>query len=233
MGCRTAEGSRTRWAGPRTRTQEPEPGTAAGDRTAHTPDPRRGRARDPSPVPGPPRRGRPPPGDPHRAGPPPGRPARPKTARGGCGGPLYHGPLPRTAQTARLAAEQLGTEPVAAPEAGDYTPHLPTRAQIPPRYADTVLDFVDSLPEHERLPGPGLARRALERFTGPARGDRELREAVITHAHPIGWLLCTALGAPAWRWVTLAPDNAALTVLRYDTDRPATVLAFNDTSHLA
>ncbi|WP_017569046.1 histidine phosphatase family protein [Nocardiopsis halotolerans] len=146
---------------------------------------------------------------------------------------LHHGPAPRTAQTAHLAAREVGVAPVVAPEAGDYAPHLPTRAELPPQYADTVMDFVDSLPAHERAQGPELGLRALERFTGPARGDRERREAVITHAHPAAWLLCAALEAPAWRWVTLAPANAALTVVRYTPGRPASVLAFNDTSHLA
>ncbi|PDP88164.1 histidine phosphatase family protein [Glycomyces fuscus] len=145
---------------------------------------------------------------------------------------LHHGPLARTTQTALLAAGELGTVPVCVPEAGDYAPHLPLREELPDGYADGVLDFVSSLPGHERVPGPALARRALERFTGPAEGERERHEAVITHAYLVGWLVCVALGAPAWRWTILAPANAALTVLRYAPGRPASVLAFNDTAHL-
>ncbi|MFE6388702.1 histidine phosphatase family protein [Nocardiopsis dassonvillei] len=145
---------------------------------------------------------------------------------------LHHGPLARTAQTARLVARELGATPVRVPEAGDYAPHLPLRAELPQEHADGVLDFVASLPEHERLPGPALAHRALELFTGPVEGEHERHEAVITHAYLVGWLVCVALGAPAWRWTTLAPANAALTVLRYPPGRPASVLAFNDTAHL-
>ncbi|MGW8531916.1 MULTISPECIES: histidine phosphatase family protein [Nocardiopsidaceae] len=68
--------------------------------------------------------------------------------------------------------------------------------------------------------------------TGTAPGEREVREAVITHAYPVGWLTVAALGAPAWRWATLAPANAALTVIRHTPGRAAEVLAFNDVSHL-
>ena len=140
--------------------------------------------------------------------------------------------LDGTTQTARLAARELGATPVRVPEAGDYAPHLPLRAELPQEHADGVLGFVASLPEHERLPGPALARRALERFTGPVEGEHERHEAVITHAYLVGWIVCVALDAPAWRWTTLAPANAALTVLRYSPGRPASVLAFNDTAHL-
>ncbi|WP_047867437.1 histidine phosphatase family protein [Nocardiopsis sp. RV163] len=145
---------------------------------------------------------------------------------------LHHGPLARTTQTARLAARELGTTPVRVPEAGDYAPHLPLRAELPQEHADGVLGFVASLPEHERLSGPAMARRALKRFTGPVEGEHERHEAVITHAYLVAWIVCVALDAPVWRWTTLAPANAALTVLRYSPGRPASVLAFNDTAHL-
>ncbi|MFD3686692.1 histidine phosphatase family protein [Nocardiopsis sp. NPDC058631] len=150
---------------------------------------------------------------------------------------LHHGPSERTTRTAHLVADRLaldgpGIEPVPTPEAGDYAPYLPTRKEVPPDYAETVMDFVGSLPEKERGPGPELGRRCLERFTGPSAEDRESREAVITHAYPVGWLTGIALGAPPWRWVTLAPANAALTVIRYTPGRAASVLVFNDVSHL-
>ena len=150
---------------------------------------------------------------------------------------LHHGPSERTTRTAHLVADRLaldgpGVEPVLAPEAGDYAPYLPAREEVPPEYAATVMDFVGSLPEEESRPGPALGRRCLERFTGPAAGGLKSREAVITHAYPVGWLTGDALGAPPWRWVTLAPANAALTVIRYTPGRPASVLVFNDVSHL-
>ncbi|MEU0238261.1 histidine phosphatase family protein [Nocardiopsis sp. NPDC006198] len=150
---------------------------------------------------------------------------------------LHHGPSERTTETARLVADRLaldgaGVETAAAPEAGDYAPHLPSREEVPPECADTVMAFTASLPEQERGPGPELGRRCLERFSGPAPGEREVREAVITHAYPVGWLTVAALGEPAWRWATLAPANAALTVIRHTPGRAAEVLAFNDVSHL-
>lgn len=42
---------------------------------------------------------------------------------------VYHGPLPRAAQTAHLIAEQLGdVTPTEAEDAGDYVPYMPTHA---------------------------------------------------------------------------------------------------------
>lgn len=38
--------------------------------------------------------------------------------------------------------------------------------------------------------------------------------------------------APKWRWLGLNHANAALTVIRYPPDRPASVLLTNDMRHL-
>lgn len=54
----------------------------------------------------------------------------------------------------------------------------------------------------------------------------------MTHAFTIGWLVRHAYSSPPGRWLGLDNGHAALTVLRYSTDRPPTVAVFNDMSHL-
>ncbi|MFB7848350.1 histidine phosphatase family protein [Streptomyces sp. NPDC002466] len=146
---------------------------------------------------------------------------------------VHHGPLPRAAQTARLICDQLdGVHPQPSEPAGDYLPHLPEREELPVEWADSMLARLSGFPAEERECGPGLAREALARFTGPVEGDEPRHELVVTHNFLIGWLVRDALDAPEWRWMGLHQANAALTVIRYATDRPASVLLFNDTGHL-
>lgn len=146
---------------------------------------------------------------------------------------VTHGPLPRAAQTARLICDRLGSPaPRAADWAGDYIPYEPTRPELPPESADRFLDFVARFPEEERLPGPGLAREALARCTGPVAGDEPRHELVVTHNFLIGWLVRAAMDAPDWRWLGLNHANAALTVIRYAPGRPASLVLLNDMGHL-
>ncbi|WP_338671909.1 histidine phosphatase family protein [Streptomyces sp. SCSIO 30461] len=150
---------------------------------------------------------------------------------------IHHGPLPRAAQTARLMAERLSGVPLQACEpAGDYIPYVPGRDELPDQpsaaYADSVLDFIARFPAREREQGPALAQAALDRFTGPVEGDEPRHELVVTHNFLIGWLVRAALDAPRWRWLGLNFANAALTVIRYAPDRPASVVFSNDMRHL-
>ncbi|MFF3920437.1 hypothetical protein ACFYZB_44975 [Streptomyces sp. NPDC001852] len=55
---------------------------------------------------------------------------------------------------------------------------------------------------------------------------------MITQAFLIAWLVRAAMDAPAWRWMGLNHGNAALSVIRYAPARPASVLVYNDMSHL-
>ncbi|WP_042457967.1 histidine phosphatase family protein [Streptacidiphilus jiangxiensis] len=139
---------------------------------------------------------------------------------------VHHGPLPRAAQTARLVGEELGSVPLRASEAaGDYVPHVPERGTGAARFA--------SLPAADRALGARLARQAVAEFTGPCEeGSAPRHDLVVTHAFLIAWLVCAAMDAPSWRWTTLNHGNAALTVIHYAPDRPASVLVYNDTSHL-
>lgn len=144
---------------------------------------------------------------------------------------LWHGALPRAAQTAHLVAEHLvDVAPVELPEAGDYAPHLPQRREIPEAHADGVLDFLARIPAAER--SPELGRRALELLTGPVEGAAERREVVITHAYLVGWLVTAALDAPPWRWMSVGVANAGLTIIRYAPQSPSSVVTLNDLDHL-
>ncbi|MFJ4337139.1 histidine phosphatase family protein [Streptomyces sp. NPDC088915] len=146
---------------------------------------------------------------------------------------VHHGPLARAEETARVVGERLGGVPLrcSAP-AGDYIPYVPSREELPEESADATLDRLARFPAEEREQGPGLAREALELFTGPVDGEEPRHELVVTHAFLIGWLVRAALDAPRWRWMGINQANAALTVIRYAPGRPPSVLVFNDTGHL-
>ncbi|WP_233521598.1 histidine phosphatase family protein [Streptomyces triticagri] len=147
---------------------------------------------------------------------------------------VHHGPLPRARQTAaRAVAARTATVPVHESEAaGDYVPHLPERSELPPQSADLFLRFIAGTTEEERERGPGLARSALDLFTGPVAGDTDRHELLVTHNFLAAWLVRDAMCAPDWRWLGLNLCNAALTVIRYAPDRPAGVLTLNDMAHL-
>ncbi|MFI8825041.1 histidine phosphatase family protein [Streptomyces sp. NPDC053431] len=146
---------------------------------------------------------------------------------------VHHGPLSRAEQTARLIGDELTDVPVHVSEvAGDYVPHMPEKEELPADSADFYLRFLADATEEERERGPVLARRALELFTGPADGEEDRHELVVTHNFLVGWLVRDALHAPKWRWLGLNYCNAALTVIRYAPGRAASVLLANDMRHL-
>ncbi|WP_240361930.1 histidine phosphatase family protein [Streptomyces sp. MBT27] len=146
---------------------------------------------------------------------------------------VHHGPLGRAAETAHLVAAELdGVVPQEAEWAGDYVPYWPERAELPDAHADRILGFLGDPGPGEREAGARLLREAMARCTGFAAGAAPRHELVITHSFLIGWLVRAALDAPDWRWIGLSPCNAALTVIRYAPDRPASVLLLNDMAHL-
>ncbi|WP_030669443.1 histidine phosphatase family protein [Streptomyces sp. NRRL B-1347] len=146
---------------------------------------------------------------------------------------VTHGPLPRAEQTARLAHAHLGSAALrSSAAAGDYVPYRPRRDELPAEHADIILDRLARVSVAEPERGADLARAALARFTGPVRGDEPRHELVVTHNFLIGWLVRAALDAPGWRWLGLNHAHAALTVIRYAPDRPASLLLYNDTGHL-
>ncbi|MBG0855854.1 histidine phosphatase family protein [Streptomyces spinoverrucosus] len=146
---------------------------------------------------------------------------------------VHHGPLPRAEQTARLIGDQLPNVPVHVSDAaGDYVPYTPVRDELPAESADFFLDFVAGASDEEREHGAVLARRALDLFTGPVDDGEDRHELVVTHNFLVAWLVRDAMHAPKWRWLGVNHCNAALTVIRYAPDRPATILVSNDMRHL-
>lgn len=146
---------------------------------------------------------------------------------------VHHGPLPRAEQTARLIGDELKDVPLHVSQvAGDYVPYVPGRDELPAEAADFLLRFLAGATEEEREHGPALARRALERFTGPVEGAEDRHELVVTHNFLVAWLVRDAMHAPKWRWLGLNHGNAALTVIRYAPGRAASVLVSNDMRHL-
>ncbi|QPP06401.1 histidine phosphatase family protein [Streptomyces bathyalis] len=146
---------------------------------------------------------------------------------------IRHGPLARAAQTAGLIRDELDGVPMQLSEAaGDYVPYVPERDELPPESADFLLGRLEQIPVEECERGPERAGQALAEFAGPAEGDEPRHELVVTHTFLIGWLVRDALDAPKWRWMGLNHANAALTAIRYAPGRPASLLLFNDMSHL-
>ena len=147
---------------------------------------------------------------------------------------VLHGPSPRAVGTARVLARQLASQGGVSEleAAGDYVPHVPTADEVDPEFRAGALAFLGDVSTAEAARGATLAAEAIRLLTGPERGEADSRHLVVTHAFTIGWLVRHACAAPPWRWLGLDHGHAALTVLRYFTDRPPTVVVFNDMSHL-
>jgi broad specificity phosphatase PhoE len=145
-------------------------------------------------------------------------------------GALLHSPLNRAVETAAALADRLKVAATPSSLLADRTPvpSLPCRSAYPARY----LPWLDETPAAER----DVDARALT-----AVRDELIRLALaspgplvlVTHAFVIGWLVCDALDAPGWRWLSLAPGNASLSILSYHPERGSRVIAFNDTGHLS
>lgn len=142
---------------------------------------------------------------------------------------IYHGPLPRAAQTAELIAASLPGVPVEASDlAGDYLPFAPDPSELPPDFGR----FLSTFSAAERADGPKLAAAALERFARADGGQEDTHELIVTHNFLIGWLVSQALDAPPWRWMGLNQMNCALSVIAYLPAWPAGLISFNDAGHL-
>ena len=142
---------------------------------------------------------------------------------------IWHGPLPRAAQTAAIISEGFpGVQVSASDLAGDYIPSDPDPAGLPAPYAQFVAHFTQA----EREQGPALARAAIERFTQPGDAGGDTHELLVTHNFLIGCLVSHALNAPSWRWLGLNQMNCALTVIALDSELPPRLISFNDAAHL-
>lgn len=142
---------------------------------------------------------------------------------------IWHSPLPRAAASAHDLARHLPGVPVAeAPELVDHVPHVPAGAELPASWAG----FFDGYDEAQAVAGRRLADALVNRFARPADAD-PVHEVLVTHAYPIAWLIRHALGAPPPAWLGLTGSaNGGLTVIEYADGPPATVVMFNELSHL-
>lgn len=147
---------------------------------------------------------------------------------------IVHGPLPRAAETARIVAGEFkaGLSLVERAAAGDYVPSLPRRQEVPSAWADTVMSFLGDVSEEEAASGAALGSEAIDLLAGPVSNGRGPVDVVITHAFTVGRLVAHALDAPAWRWFPPHQCHAGLTVIRYESCAPPTVVVANDMAHL-
>jgi broad specificity phosphatase PhoE len=142
---------------------------------------------------------------------------------------LRHGPLPRTAATARLLAGHLpGVRVEETDLLQDRTP-IPTgpdAVAMPERYEA----FLAAVPQQERDEDAAALRSAVGRLL--VTGDRDRAELLVTHTFVIGWFVRHVLDAPAWRWLGLNHAHCGLTTIAVHDDRPPMLLGYNDVGHL-
>ncbi len=85
--------------------------------------------------------------------------------------------------------------------------------------ADVIAGHLPQVPQHacdftaDRTPVPSTGQR--DRYPGQ-----------------IGWFVRHVLDAPLWRWIGRNQANCAITIVRWDSGRPPTLVSFNDTGHL-
>lgn len=142
---------------------------------------------------------------------------------------IHHSPLARATQTADIIADHLPQLPRHDCEfLGDRTP-VPSAGQRG-QYPSELLAWLDGVPADERDEDATALQAAVEHF-GVTGGD-DRHELLITHNFVIGWFVRHALDAPVWRWIGLNQANCAITIVQWNSDRPPTLVSFNDTGHL-
>jgi probable phosphoglycerate mutase len=90
--------------------------------------------------------------------------------------------------------------------------------------------FFGSVTEADIEAGSAQMADAVAEFLAPGRqGETDL---LVTHNNVIAWFVLEALGAPAWKWVTLNQANCGITVLQQRPGRPWALVSHNDLGHL-
>jgi len=139
---------------------------------------------------------------------------------------LWHSPLDRAAETARVIAERM---PALTP-----TPSALLFDCVPTGMVEetpTVFEpFFGAVTEEEIEAGRAQMADAVNAFL--VRKSGEVHELLVTHNFVIGWLVREVLQAPEWKWMTLNQANCGLTVLAQKHGRPWTLLSHNDLAHL-
>jgi serine/threonine-protein phosphatase PGAM5 len=142
---------------------------------------------------------------------------------------IHHSPLARAVQTADVIAGYLPQVPRHDCDfVADRTP-VPS-AEHRDRYPDRWHAWFDGVPADERDEDAVGLRAAVDHFG--ATGEEDRHELLITHNFVIGWFVRHVLDAPVWRWIGLNQANCAITIVRWDSERPPTLVSFNDTGHL-
>lgn len=147
---------------------------------------------------------------------------------------VWHSPLPRAAASTEEVAKHLPNVPVIeAPELIDHVPYVPRADETPPPW----VGFFDGYTETEAAAEQQIAETLVARFGGlttptASRTPTDTHELLITHSYPIAWLVRHAIDAPQHRWLGLESANAALTLIEHRSELPATLVLFNDMSHL-
>lgn len=142
---------------------------------------------------------------------------------------IHYSPLARAAQTADIVAGHLPHVPRHSCEfVVDRTP-VPSVGQRG-RYPDRWYAWLDGVPDDERDEDATALQAAVAHFG--VVGDTDRRELLITHNFVIGWFVRHVLDAPQWRWIGLNQANCAITIVQWESDRPPTLVGFNDTGHL-
>jgi probable phosphoglycerate mutase len=142
---------------------------------------------------------------------------------------IHYSPLPRAAQTAAIVAGHLPDVPShPCDHVSDRTP-VPSAGHLP-LYPLRWHAWLGDVPDDERDQDAVALRAAVGHFGVTGAEDRD--ELLITHNFVIGWFVRHVLDAPVWRWIGLNQANCAITVLQWDSERPPTLVSFNDTGHL-
>ncbi|GAB6897126.1 histidine phosphatase family protein [Kineosporia succinea] len=137
---------------------------------------------------------------------------------------VHHSCLPRAVQTTQIVTPFLPGVPVHECDL------VKDRTPVPDSYPARYRDFFAAVPEDERDPGPAVLREAVEHLG--AVGERDRTDLVVTHNFVIGWFVRHVLDAPDWRWLGLNQANCGVTIVRWETSRPAALICFNDVGHL-
>lgn len=141
---------------------------------------------------------------------------------------IWHSPLARAATTAQMIGAQIDAPVAEAPELIDHVPYVPSPDETPQAWRP----FFDGYDVGEAAAGNRLARSMVARFASAPSGSEDVHEVLVTHSYPIAWLVREALGARPVRWLGMNSANTGLTVIHYGSGQPATLVMFNDLSHL-
>lgn len=140
---------------------------------------------------------------------------------------FYTSPLDRASQTADIIAGHVQA-PTPEPSGLLFDCVPSGRTPDTPAYYDAYFAGV---------PGPvvdaGMAQMEDAAATFLTRERDTCHTLLVTHGLVVGWLVREALEMASWRWLTMQPANASLTVVRIRRVRPTELLVFNDQSHLA